>query len=69
MHKFVLLVNGQLQTYTSWESLPDDFDHVIEFIPDIPDPPHTSEQHEEIDQWHYRLQSLVDKENKKHGNS
>lgn len=69
MHKFVLLVNGQLNTYTSWESLPDDFDHVIEFIPDIPDPPHTVEQHAEIDQWHDRLQSLVGKENKKYGNS
>lgn len=67
MHKFVLLVNGELKTYTTWESIPEDFDHVIEFVPEIPDGPHTHEQHEEIEQWHGRLQSLVARENKKHG--
>jgi hypothetical protein len=67
MHKFVLLIDGELKTYTSWESIPEDFDHVIEFIPHIPDGPHSEEQHEEIEQWHHRLQQLIKKENRKNG--
>jgi len=67
MHKFVFLINEELRTFTTWESIPDDFDHIIEFVPEIPDGPHTHEQHEEIEKWHERLQMLIDKENKKHG--
>ena len=68
-HKFVLLVNGQLQTYNRFEDIPDEFDHIIEFVPEIPDPPHTYQQHEEIDKWHQRLRELILKENKKYASS
>jgi hypothetical protein len=67
MHKFVIMVDGELVTYTKYKDIPDNFDHVIEFVPEIPDGPHTHEQHEEIEQWNNRLQMLVAKENKKHG--
>lgn len=67
MHKFVFLINEKLETFSTWESIPDEFDHIIEFVPSIPDGPHTNEQHEEIEKWHQRLQMLIDKENKKHG--
>ena len=69
MHRFVLLINGQLEIFHTWESIPEKFDHVIEFVPEIPDGPHTQEQHDEIEQWHYRLQSLIAKENKNYGNN
>ncbi len=62
MHKFVLLVDGKLMTYNSWESIPEQFDNVIEFIPEIPEGPHTHEQHEEIAKWNNRLQELLKKE-------
>ena len=39
-----------------------DFDHVIKFIPDVPPPPHTEKQHEEMDQWDGRLQKLMERE-------
>jgi hypothetical protein len=68
-HRFVLIVRGELITYNRYEDLPDDFDHVVEFVPDIPDGPHTDEQHEEIHKWNHRLQDLVAKENSKYGNS
>jgi hypothetical protein len=68
-HKFVLMIDGELQNFERFEDIPEDFDHVIEFVPEIPDPPHTHEQHEEIDTWHHRLQELIAKENKKYGNS
>ena len=63
MHKFVIMVDGELVTYTKYEDIPDNFDHVIEFVPEIPNGPHTENQHEEIDQWNNRLQLLIQKEN------
>jgi hypothetical protein len=69
MHKFVIQRNGVLETYTQYEDIPDDFDHVIQFIPEIPDGPHTHDQHEEISEWHNKLQLLIQKENRQYGNS
>ena len=63
MHKFVIMVNGELVTYNRYEDIPDHFDHVIEFVPEIPNGPHTEEQHEEIEKWNHRLQNLIQKEN------
>jgi len=54
--------NGVLETYTEYEDIPLDFDHVIEFKPTVPEPPHTEEQHEEIEQWNNRLQDLMKRE-------
>jgi hypothetical protein len=62
------MVNGELKTYTKFEDIPENFDHVIEFVPEIPDGPHTHEQHEEIEKWNARLQELIAKENSKYGN-
>ena len=61
-HEFVVLLNGELKTYTKHEDIPERFDNVIRFIPEIPEPPHTHEQHEEIDSWNERLQELVKRE-------
>ncbi len=59
-HKFVLIVNGELKEFTRLEDIPEEFDHVISFAPDVPPPPHTAEQHEEIDKWNERLQHLME---------
>ena len=48
MHKFVIMKNNELFTYTNFEDIPSDFDHMIEFLPEIPPEPHTEEQHREI---------------------
>jgi hypothetical protein len=61
-HEFVLLVNGELKTYTNYEDIPETFDNVIKFIPEIPDGPHSHEEHEEIEKWNGRLQILMEKE-------
>lgn len=58
-HRFVIMRGGNLETYTEFEAIPQDFDHVIEFRPEIPPGPHTDEQHEEIEQWNDRLQELM----------
>jgi len=60
-HEFVLLINGELKTFTEWENIPEDFDNVIKFLPDVP--------HSEVDHdapaggiWNDRLQELMQKE-------
>ncbi len=60
MHKFVIMKNNELLTYSNFEDIPSDFDHVIEFVPNIPPEPHTEEQHEEIEQWNSKLQKLME---------
>jgi hypothetical protein len=40
-----------LEVYDRYVDIPDDLDHVIEFLPEIPPEPHTLQQHEEIETW------------------
>lgn len=61
-HRFVVRVGGCLVTYDRFEDIPEIIDHVIEFRPEIPAPPHTDAQHEEIDSWNDRLQELMRRE-------
>lgn len=61
-HEFVVLRKGVLETYDKYEDIPEDFEHIIKFLPDIPDGPHTDEQHEEIDSWNDKLKELLKKE-------
>lgn len=62
MHKFIIMVNGVLKEYNKYEDIPAEFDHVISFVPEIPEGPHTHEQHEEIEQWNTKLQELMKRE-------
>ena len=38
MSSFKFVVNGELVSYDSYEDIPNDFEHVIEFVPDLPEP-------------------------------
>ena len=62
MAEFQFIVNGELVTYDSWENIPEEFEHVIKFISDIPPEPHTEDEHAEIEIWNTRLQQLMEKE-------
>ncbi len=60
--KFVILKNKRLHTYTNYDDIPNDFEHLVEFKPDVPPEPHQNEaEHEEIAEWGPRLQELVKK--------
>jgi hypothetical protein len=61
-HEFVILRNGVLETYDKYDDIPEEFDNLIKFLPNIPDGPHTHEQHEEIDSWNEKLKELLKKE-------
>ncbi len=63
MHDFQFLVNGKLNKYTRWEDIPEEVDHVIKFVFDVPPEPHTQEDHDEIHLWHDRFKQLMEKEN------
>ena len=56
----MIMQGDRLVEYDRYEDIPDDFDHVIEFLPDIPPEPHTQEQHEEIDSWNDKFLRLME---------
>jgi len=62
MSEFQFIVNSKLVTYDKYEDIPDKFEHVIKFIPDVPAEPHTDEEHAEMAIWNTRLQELMEKE-------
>lgn len=61
-HKFVVRIGNSLHTYEQYEDIPTDFDHLVEFSPEIPPPPHTDEQHREIESWNRRFVRLMEVE-------
>ena len=62
MAEFQMIVDGELVLYDKYEDIPEKFDHVIRFIPDIPPEPHTEDDHDEMALWNIRLQELMEKE-------
>lgn len=63
-HKFVILNNGVLETYTKYEDIPESFDNVIEFKPETPEGPHTEDEHELIHEWSDKLTELLKRQTK-----
>jgi len=62
MAEFQFIVNGELVTYDKYKDIPETFEHVIKFLPDIPPEPHNEEEHEEIQEWNNKFQKLMEKE-------
>ncbi|QBP06009.1 hypothetical protein [Synechococcus phage S-B68] len=50
--------------FEDWNDIPEDFQfsHLIQFLPNIPPPPHTPEQHLEIGEWNDRMKTLLERE-------
>jgi hypothetical protein len=65
-HEFIILLDGKLTTYTKYEDIPSVFDNLIKFLPEIPDAPHTHNQHDEIDLWNEKLKKLLNRETNGH---
>lgn len=61
-HKFKILLNGKVMEYENYEDIPESFDNLIAFIPDIPPGPHTDEQHEEIEDWMRKFAEVMKRE-------
>jgi hypothetical protein len=44
-----ILIDGKICVYDHWAKIPEDYDELIKFLPVVPQPPHTEEQHADID--------------------
>ena len=60
--EYVIMVAGELITYTDYDDIPNTFDHVIKFDPDWPEPPHTQEDHDLMEVFNDKLQVLMERE-------
>ena len=47
--RYAVRIGNEVHRYTHWDQLPDTFDNLIEWVPDIPPEPHTEEQHGQIE--------------------
>ena len=61
--KFVIKIGSELVTYNNYDDIPTKFDHVISFEPNAPEPPHSEEDHEEMETYNAKLQELMRREN------
>lgn len=68
-HEFIILKDGDLKTFTNYEDIPCVFDRVIKFLPEIPSPPHSHEQHEEINEWQNKFKRLMEIERQNESSS
>ena len=66
-HRFRFLIDGKICEFSDYDEIPEHFDHMIEFSPEIPPEPHTDEQHHEIDQWTEKMLKLLERENGRSG--
>jgi len=60
--EFVIREGKELITYDNYEDIPLEFDNVIKFLPDVPEGPHTEEQHREIEGYNDKLKELLKRE-------
>ena len=65
--EFIFLVGDKYEqvTFTDVRDIPDDFEfrHLIKFVPNIPEPPHTTQQHAEIAEMHELFKYYMEKSN------
>ena len=66
--EFIIMVEGELITYTDYDDIPNTFNHVIKFNPDYPEGPHTQEDHDYMDTFNDKLQTLMEIERNASGN-
>ena len=61
--EFVIKVGSKLVTYDNYDDIPMVFDNLILFKPDAPEPPHSEEDHKEMETYNTKLQVLMRREN------
>ena len=59
--EFVIKIDGEVQTYTDYNDVPQNVDAVIKFLPYIPPDPHTLQEHENIAMWNAELDGLLER--------
>ena len=59
---FVIREGSATITYEDFDEIPMEFDNLISFKPDAPEPPHSEEDHKEMDTYNAKLQELMKRE-------
>ena len=59
MHTFIIKDKDQFITYNNFDDIPLEFDHLIQFLPEMPSPPHTEAEHEEMESWVPKFKELL----------
>lgn len=59
---FVIRDQGELFEFNDFDNIPLEFDHVIAFEPEEIPPPHTPEQHQQMESYNNKLQELMTRE-------
>jgi hypothetical protein len=65
--EFIIMIDGELKFFDDSDKIPEKFQHVIKFLPNVPPPPHNKEQHIEIESHAKKLQELLEIERKQNG--
>ena len=60
--QFVVRIGNELKSFSDYEDIPETFDHLIKFLPDIPPPPHTEDQHKVLETHCEILKNLINRE-------
>jgi len=59
---YVVRIDDELITYNDLNDIPNEFDNLIQFDPQIPKGPHTDEEHEMLDSLNDILHDLMKRE-------
>jgi|TARA_R100000426_G_scaffold45169_2_gene34165 hypothetical protein len=59
---FVIRNNDKILEFNNYDDIPQSFDNVIKFEPTSPEPPHTEEEHEEMETYNDKLKELLKRE-------
>ena len=61
--EFVIKIGSAIVTYEDFDDIPMEFDNLISFKPTAPKPPHSEEDHKEMEKYNEKLQELMGREN------
>ena len=61
--EFIIREGSAIITFEYFDEIPMEFDNLISFKPDAPEPPHSKEDHEEMETYTTKLQELMRREN------
>ena len=59
--KFKVLIGSEVKRYTDYDDIPHKIDEVIQCLFDMPEPPHTDEEHEEIETYIPKMNKLLER--------
>jgi len=59
---YKVLINQEVKTFYEYDNIPSEFDNLIMFAPEIPEGPHTDEEHEMIEQLNDKMKDVMARE-------